>query len=361
MPGTRLTIYDVERAKNQIRKFVIGRFTDGSRIITSDFKLFIEAFDIPFYTEQLNVYDLLLLELKTPRSPDKVKNNLLRLLPAMAKVNLQQWQKVTANAAVVYAAIEERGLSVFEEQVFPRWSQRTFSGRTKTSVYNIQGTPAGEQIRNPAGRHDDYFMHFDWRAADIRIAALLSGDERLLGACEYLDPYQHVADFLNDGCEDGLTRDECKLALLTAINAMNIEAHIFDAFPRLRCWISESRQKLRAGASLSSILGRKYTKEKGRKDLSVFNATMQGSIAHAIQLVIRRVWEEFGLGLVAEIHDSVVVTCPRSNAVVKTTVKGVADIMCYPFKGVLDSNPVFPVKVSVGNSWKGWKELRVYP
>ena len=335
--------------------------TDGGRIVTSDFKLFLEAFDIPFYVERLNIYDLLLPELQTPATVDQARDKLQKLLPAMARIEPKEWQKVVADAAVAYAAIEDRGLVVFDRSVYPRWSQRTYSGRSKTSIYNIQGASTDELVRNPAGRHDDYFLHFDWRAADIRVAALLSGDEKLLRACGHTDPYQYVADFLNEGHQDGLTRDECKLALLTSINAMATDAHIFGAFPRLRQWIVECRQKLLAGEPLYSILGRKYVREEGRSDLSVFNATMQGTIAHAMQLAVRRVWEEFGLDLVAEIHDSVVVTCPHSNAVVKSTVNRIAEIMCYPFEGVLDSNPVFPVGVSVGNSWKAWKGLRVYP
>ena len=358
-PGSA-TVSEVEKAKKSIKKFVIRLMADGGRIVISDFKLFLEAFDIPFYVERLNVYDLLLPELQTPATIDQARDKLQKLLLAMARIEPKEWQKATADAAVVYAAIEDRGLVVFDNPVYPRWSQRTYSGRTKTSIYNIQGAADGEQVRNPAGRYDDYFLHFDWRAADIRVAALLSGDERLLGACGYADPYQYVADFLNDGCKDGLTRDECKLALLTSINAMATGAHIFDAFPGLRRWIVECRQKLSAGEPLYSILGRKYVREEGRKDLSVFNATMQGTIAHAMQLVVRRIWEEFGLDLVAEIHDSVVVTCPRSNAVVKRTVDRVAEIMCHPFEAVLDSNPVFPVQVSVGNSWKTWKRLHVY-
>lgn len=361
MPGTGLKISDVERNKRTIKEFIIGRLADRSRIVTSDFKLFLEAFNIPFYTEQLNVYDLLLPELEAPSTPEKADSNLRRLLHGLAKANLQQWQKVTANAAVVYAALEDRGLYVFEERVYPRWSQHTFSGRTKTSVYNIQGAAATEHIRNPAGKPGDYFLHFDWRAADIRIAALLSGDDRLLNACEHLDPYQYVADFLNVGHEDGLDRDECKLALLKAINSMDTEAHIFNAFPRLRDWISESRQRMGQGHPLASILGRRYVRQEGRKDLSVFNATMQGSIAQAMQLVVHRIWAEFGLSLVAEIHDSIVMTCPRSNAIVKNIIQKITAIMCYPFVSALDANPVFPVRVSIGNSWKAWKELGVYP
>jgi len=357
----RLKIYEAEKAKMRIRKLVIKLLTEGSRIITSDFKLFIEAFDIPFYIERLNVYDLLLPELETPALLDEAKSRLYKLLPAMESINLKEWHRATANAAVAYASIENRGLRAFERPVFPRWSQRTYSGRTKTTLYNIQGASHGDLITNPAGRYDDYLLHFDWRAADIRVAALLSGDEDLLDACQHTDPYQHIAGILSGDEKDKLSREECKLALLTAINAMDISAHIFDAFPDLRKWIAESRKKLSNGEPLFSILGRKYTKDRGRKDLSVFNATMQGSIAHAMQLSIRRVWEEFGLDLVADIHDSVVVTCPRSRAVVKRAVFRIAEIMCYPFEGILDSNPVFPVRVSIGNSWKDWKELRVYP
>lgn len=359
LPGTGLTIGEIEKNKRRIAKFFRFRLADESTIVISDYKLFIEGMDIPFYDERFNVYDLLLPEIETPLEEEQARGVIDRILTGMSKAKVKDWHRVAADAAVAYASIEERGLLVYDRHVYPRWSQHTFSGRTKTTGYNIQGA-IDEDIRNPAGRHDDYLLHFDWRAADIRMAALLTKDERLMDACEYSDPYQYVADVLNEGTGD-LSRDICKIGLLKAINSLNAEAEILAPFPVLRAWVADCRDKIRAGEPLYSLLGRKFTQGKDRKALSVINATMQGSIAHAMQICVRRVWEELGLGLMAEIHDSVVVSCHHDNSVVKSTIKKVVDIMCHPFSDILDSDPVFPVRVSVGTSWRKWKELRVYP
>ena len=224
----------------------------------------------------------------------------------------------------------------------------------------IQGAVQSDQITNPSGHFNDGFLHFDWRGADIRIAALLSGDESLLELSEKHDPYQTVADRLNSGASDGVSRDECKIALLKAINSMNTGLLILDLFPRLRSWIIESRRKLDAGKPLYSILNRKFIQLPGKKPLSVFNATMQGSIAHAMQLSIRRVWEHIGERLLAEVHDSIVVTCDPTKTSMKSTIELVTGIMCRPFDGILDSNPVFPVRVSVGEAWRKWDEYKVF-
>jgi hypothetical protein len=34
--------------------------------------------------------------------------------------------------------------------------------------------------------------------------------------------------------------------------------------------------------------------------------------------------------------------------------------MCQPFAGVLDDNPFFPVKVSIGSRFREWKPIRIY-
>ena len=64
--------------------------------------------------------------------------------------------------------------------------------------------------------------------------------------------------------------------------------------------------------------------------------------------------------MLAEIHDSIVVTSPPDADAVRSTIRTVTDIMCHPFKGFLESDPVFPVRVSVGRRWKKWKQAGIY-
>jgi hypothetical protein len=79
---------------------------------------------------------------------------------------------------------------------------------------------------------------------------------------------------------------------------------------------------------------------------------MQGSIAQAMQLTIRRVWDS-QFRLLAETHDSITVSC-RKNAL-SSTIRSIAGMMCRPFDGIMHSNPIFPVRVSIGSEWCKWE------
>jgi hypothetical protein len=115
------------------------------------------------------------------------------------------------------------------------------------------------------------------------------------------------------------------------------------------------KDKLDNGQPITSILGREFF--NAEKPRSAFNSTMQGSIAHAMQLSIRRIWEsEFRL--LVETHDSITVACGKN--MIKPTVRAIVEIMCRPFDGILDGDPIFPVRVSIGKDWCQWKSWRLY-
>ena len=196
------------------------------------------------------------------------------------------------------------------------------------------------------------FVHFDWRAADIRIAAILSGDKHLGDISLNDDPYNYVAKLLD------VERDEAKLALLSTINAMRPDDKILDLFPQVRSWIRDCLQKLALTRSLNSLLGRKFSLQDDRTEKSVFNAIMQGSIAHAMQVSIAKIWQTTDFRLLAEVHDSAILICQKG--MLPSVINTVTGIMCRPFSGILESNPVFPVRVSVGLKWRQWKPRRLY-
>jgi len=87
---------------------------------------------------------------------------------------------------------------------------------------------------------------------------------------------------------------------------------------------------------------------------------MQGSVAHAMQLTIRKVWERLGHRLLMEGHDSLVVTASPDAGEIKATISAVVPIMLHPFQDVLPDNPAFPLKVSIGKRWKKWKLYATY-
>jgi DNA polymerase I-like protein with 3'-5' exonuclease and polymerase domains len=105
-------------------------------------------------------------------------------------------------------------------------------------------------------------------------------------------------------------------------------------------------------------LGRKFRLAHAKNELAVLNGVMQGSVAHAMQSVVWKIWKSIGTRLITEIHDSLVVASSRQD--VSDTIDLVSKVMLHPFKGIVDTNPAFPLKVSIGKKWKKWKLLRVY-
>ena len=227
------------------------------------------------------------------------------------------------------------------------------SGRTRVTEFSIQGLSEDAKIHNLNG--DQIFVNFDWVSADFRVASIMSGDKGLIESFEHSDPYTYMAEKVNVGAEDNpLTRDEAKIFLLKSLNSLDAE-HL-DFYPDLRDWMISSQESIRSSGKLSSMLGRTFHVSGERTERSVFNAVVQGSVAHAMQAVIRKVWDVLSDQILTENHDSLVLTAKPSD--VPAIIKIVVEIMTRPFAGILDGNPVFPVVVSIGKQYKLWKRFK---
>jgi DNA polymerase I-like protein with 3'-5' exonuclease and polymerase domains len=123
--------------------------------------------------------------------------------------------------------------------------------------------------------------------------------------------------------------------------------------------MAKCKQELKDNGYLCSMLGRKFVIDKERTELSAFNATIQGSVAHAMQLSIRKIWELFPASVLSEHHDSLVVTCKNDNNVIRDRIRAIIGIMSRPF-GSISKEYIFPVKVSVGSEYRKWTELKRY-
>jgi hypothetical protein len=348
--GTGKKVYYIEQSVKKIYRFVEQTLLKDRTIVTNDFKSFLTGFQFILPKERLNVYDVFQPPPKAvPQTLEEASYTVSEILSDLQKQRLYSWQNIAANASVVYESLERQGILVGGLHKYPKWTHRTVSGRSKNTGFNLQGTSAKDFISDPHGSQLDYFINFDWRAADIRIAAILSRDEHLNEMSIESDPYLKLSEILN------MQRKDCKIMLLRAINSIDIDNPIFQLFPDLREWMIAQKEKLDNGQPIVSILGRAFF--NAEKPRSAFNSTMQGSIAQAMQLTIRRVWESH-FRLLTETHDSITVACSR-NAV-KSTMRAIANIMCRPFDGVLDSNPVFPVRINIGKEWCQWKPCRLY-
>lgn len=360
-PGAGKTIKKIDTTKNIIRKVIMKANSEGRDIVLSDFKSHITAFDLPRDHRTWNVYDLHLPDIQPSNSLVKDSEIIHRIIDRMTNVTINQYQNIIAQAAIVYQDIEDNGLLINCDPVWPKWSQKTFSGRSKTTGFNIQGLHDDFHVTPQGCGENDVMINFDWICADIRVASLISEDDLLQSAFEYSDPYTVLMNEINSDSEDQITREECKRYLLKSINSMDISsAALQNVYRKLGAWIGRSKFVANSGKPLETILGRKFRLAHSKNILAVINGVMQGSVAHAMQLSLRRVWDKLPSRIVTEIHDCLVVTSAPDAAEINATIDIISQIMLRPFKGVLDNDPVFPLNVSIGKKWKKWKLYRVY-
>jgi len=372
--GDRIVTFDLFKGKgsgnpllqiyekiNRFRK-ILTKSEHSRQIVISDYKKHIEAFDLKITNRKLQIYDLALPEITTSKG---IKDSKLvsAVLEKMAKQKHLPHHNILANVSVAYRDVELRGLEINYYPSFPKWSLKTFSGRSKTSGVNIQGWSENDMIRPPGFSDNDLLIHFDWICADIRVASILSKDKKLQNSFVRSDPYQVVMDEINnngDG-DNKLSRDECKSLLLKSINSMDFTGEVLtDIYSDLGKWIKRSKDIIQADDGfLETILHKKFKLAHSKNELSVLNGAMQGSVAHAMQNTFRKVWEKIPGRIITEIHDSIVVCCSPNRSDIKSTIDLVSDIMFHPFQDILESNPAFPLKISVGRKWKDWKTVMV--
>jgi len=357
-PGAGKLLIKIYDTIKYIHNLIVSAQERKITIITSDFKAHLKTFDLPLLKEPYEVYDLHLPAVP-PESAEQDAKSLERILRSMANHTPKPYQKIFANAAVVYEDLERVGLVYNYKPVNPIYSQKTYSGRSKTMQFNIQGLGEKCLIWPTYYSEKDILMHFDWVCADIRAASILSGDEKLSRSFVDSDPYTFLMHEVNANSKQSLTRDEAKLFLLKSINSMDFTSEaLVDVYPGLGRWIRQIRNQLREeNGYVETILNRKFPLRSAKNMLAALNAAMQGSVAHAMQSAVRRIWEQFGARLITEIHDSLVVSCPARPEYVEQIMDGVANIMLRPFG---DDGPIFPVNVSIGKKWKTWKLCRTY-
>jgi len=350
MPGTGLKLFEVEENIEKVRDFILS-----GELVTADFKTFIRAFDLPI-TKSYKVHDIHYCRIEGSTTDlQAAKKLLLRGLKSLQDSVIEPWQRVLGSAQLAYAHLEERGFKFFCDEQHSIYDL-TYSGRSKTLVNNIQGYNSNDQIWSMDSEHTT-FIHFDWIAADIRVASLLSGDEALQAIFDHSDPYTAIAGELSTE-EHPISRDDCKREFFECLYSLNTATPILELYPKFSKWLHSEVDLVNRHGSTRSILGRLFGLSADRTNKSVFNAKIQGSVAHAMQAVIYKIFRLYPYNILAEIHDSLVLTCKHDQ--IEGIVGEVAEIMLHPFRGLLPEDPKFPLKVSVGNSWRNWELYREY-
>lgn len=355
--GCNTTLFESRENQETFTLALAQALADNEEVHTTGFKQIVNAFCVPLVPgADYNVYDHGWESMVDEENGKTAMAFVSKMLDRLLRMKPQAWKKIFANAAVMYQALENRGVHQGLKHVYPTWWQTTYSGRSKNTGCNIQGSDGNDLLRLPDSMDDDYFVYFDWVAADMRVAAELSGDEGFLETFRLSDPYTEVARELVD-----IPRDECKRLLLQAINSFSYDDPLLSMrFPRLGDWLRECHERLNTEKALESILGRRFTVDRAKDNnpRAVMNGVLQGSVAHGMQLTGKRIWDVFPDRLLVEIHDSVAMMVNDDTA--SGVIKAVAKIMTRPFAGYLESNPFFPVKVSIGTKFRQWKTLMVY-
>jgi len=343
LPGTGQKLCDVEQNK----KFIKSLFNDD--VSVNDFKSHINAFNLSLDSEY-SVYDIPTANFNASIDKHTLYKSIISEFMRSHQYGYQRWNKLIAEAILVYVTLERRGVLFESMQIHPIYEVSTFTGRSKSLEFNIQGIGDNSDIQS-INSTCDHFICADWLAADMRMTSILSKDEIMGHSFEESDPYLFASQKLN------ISRDEIKKKLLSSIYSINTDSDIFEVYPTTKNWINTKYNELLINKHLSSVLGRKFDLD-GDNQLSVFNAMIQGSVVHAMQNSLVRLFEIIPEYILTELHDSIIMACPQDT--IKTVISEVVNIMRHPFNGILSTNPKFPVSISVGNKWREWKLLKVY-
>ncbi|MBD3407196.1 MAG: hypothetical protein GF411_13840 [Candidatus Lokiarchaeota archaeon] len=281
-----------------------------------------------------------------------IKKQLCKILMTN-QLDPQNWMRIKSKSSLIYKYLEDRGINHGYKLVHTQYDLHTFSGRSRATKFNIQGTNESNPISHPNPDYK-YFVHLDWMAADIRMAGLLSEDNTILDMFHESDPYTHLSNVISNESMQ-VSRSECKSELIMGLYSLDFNNPIICLFPKLRSWIIDKIKQFDTDYNFTTILGKPIPKSNIKTS---FNAIIQGSIAEAMQHTLCRIGSSNPNIIVTEVHDSLILASRPSQ--IKTVINTGKTVMIKPFHGILDRDLIFPIRVSVGTKWKRWKLLESY-
>ncbi len=345
-------LYKIEKNRRLLKQLI-----RKSEIILNDFKSHIVALDLP-KEDNYMVYESNMPKLKSfPKVLPSAKKLCVQLLAASKKIEPDLWRQILANSQLVYQHLEDNKVVQGNKVAEPIYGF-VYTGRSKTQNFNIQGYTEGDLFHS--NLNYDYFIHIDWMSADLRAAALLSKDEKLAGSFKTSDSYTIVVKDLNESLEEDeepVERNDIKLNFLQSIYSLDADGPVLQYYPTFQKWMKIKLKELEAHNKLQTILGREFKISEKRDTKSVFNSIFQGSVAHAMQIVLYRIFKLFPNNLLAETHDAVVLAAERAS--IPSIVSEVGGIMVEPFKGLIEGEHRFPIRISIGHKWREWKLFKV--
>lgn len=260
------------------------------------------------------------------------------------------------------------------------------TGRLSSIDPNLQNIPVrtdlGKRIRTAfVADKGNVLVSADYSQQELRIAAYLSGDEKLIDQFnndvdvhlataaeihqrspeEVTKQMRRDAKVVNFGVMYGLSPHGLVAATgMTYEQAKNFIDRYYEVRPKLRAYIEHVKEQAKTKGYVETILGRRRpTPDIKSSNFMVREAALraavnmpfQGSAADIMKLGMIKVAKELEgspCKLLLQIHDSLIVECPEKDA--KHTAKVLKDAMESAYK--------LPVKLTVDTSFgKNWGEL----
>ncbi len=272
----------------------------------------------------------------------------------------------------------------------------TSTGRISSSEPNLQNIPVrtefGSAVRKAFVAPKGYsFVSFDYSQIELRIAASLSGDKKLINAFKtgadihakvasevFNTPFEEVtsnmrrnAKVINFGILYGMGINSLKKNLgCSQTEARNFYDEYFHDFQGMAEYIEESKQEAAKDGFTKTILGRRrYLPEinspivfiKKEAERMAVNAPIQGTAADIIKLAMVRLDEllkekgfDKDVNLVLQIHDELIFEIKEDKI---DEIASVIEVVMEEDK-LLGDVPVL-VDVLVGQTWGELEKLEV--
>lgn len=344
LPGTGIKL---NKIYENISEFV--KIIKTQTILLNDFKAHLQGFDLDLSYEY-NVYDITIdKKFDFNLNAEDGCKFLQKVISAYREP--QKYQRIFADAQIAYQYLENKKILWNSQIVVPKYDF-AFSGRSKTLLHNIQGSTESDDIRHIDGY--EYLVHFDWVSADMRVASFMSGDPDMEESFINSDPYTKSSQEL------GISRDECKTMFLASTYSLSVDSPIIQTYPTYKQWMMDKIDEMNKSGVLYSILGRSFKiNGEDRSGKSVFSGMIQGSVAHAMQSCLYKIFKSrYIFNLLTETHDAITMSCKKDD--LKGMIESVSTIMLRPLRYVVDNDVSFPVKVYIGKRWKKWEFYKEY-
>jgi len=244
----------------------------------------------------------------------------------------------------------------------------TTTGRLSSSNPNLQNIPIrtarGREIRKcfipPVKGH--VLVTADYSQIELRLLAHLAGDGVLRRAyTENADIHSRTAEavFGDAGPDHRRKAKEINFSIIYGISpfglaqrlsisrgeASGIISRYYDTYPEVRRFYEETVKSAEEHGEVRTILGRRRPfpglknargNERRQMERTAVNSAVQGSAADIIKLAMIRVENRLqlelpGAGLVLQVHDELVLTCPdgdkfRAEAILKQEMQGAFEL-----------------------------------